>query len=103
MSDRVYMELICRRADAGIFEDLGFHEDEEIIDLPPDTIFLVDPEANYGHDSDLNRLASEGIVFCARHDQGGDYDAAVVASEGSRDLQRWPSLCRSSSRWNQRR
>lgn len=85
MGDRAYMELVCRRIDASIFEDLGFHEEElNTDDLPEDVIFLIDPEANYGHDSDLNRLAKEGFVFCARHDQGGDYDASVIAADGSR-------------------
>lgn len=84
MGDRAYMEVVCRREDAGRFEDLGFCEQEWRADLPESLAFLVDEEANYGHNGAIHELAAEGIVFCARHDEGGDYRAAVIASDGSR-------------------
>ncbi len=84
MGDRANMEVVCRRTDAGRFEDLGFCEQEWRSDLPDNIAFLVDEEANYGHNSAIHELSAEGIVFCARHDEGGDYHAAVMASDGSR-------------------
>lgn len=84
MGDRAYMEVVCRREDAGRFEDLGFCEQEWGTDFPEGVVFLVDEEANYGHDSAMQELSASGIAFCARHDEGGDYHAAVIASDGSR-------------------
>lgn len=85
MGDRAYMEIVCRRTDALLFEELGFYEEEWCHpsgDLPAQLTFLVDPEANYAHDDDLLRLAENCVPFCGRHDQGSTYDAAVVASNG---------------------
>jgi hypothetical protein len=84
MGDRAYMEVVCRRSDAAVFEDLGFCEQDWRTELPEDVAFLVDDEANYGHDDSIRRLAAEGLAFCARHGEGGDYHAAVIASDGSR-------------------
>ena len=83
MGDRAYMEMICRREDAGLFEELGFCEQDWRTDLPANLVFLVDEEANYAHDDATRRLSAKGIVFCGRHDGGGDYHAAVIASDGS--------------------
>jgi hypothetical protein len=77
------MEVVCRRPDAGRFEDLGFCEQDWRADLPESVVFLVDGEANYGHNSAIQELSALGIVFCARHEEGGDYHAAVIASDGS--------------------
>lgn len=84
MGDRAYMEVVCRREDAGFFEDLGFCEQDWRNDLPPDVAFLVDEEANYGHATEIRQLATQGVPFCAWHDEGGDYHAAVAASDGKR-------------------
>ena len=65
-----------------MFEDLGFGEQEYWKELPPGVSFLVDEEANYGHSSSLRELAERGCVFIARHDAGGDYDAARLVSDG---------------------
>jgi hypothetical protein len=90
MGDRAYMEVVCRREDAGRFEDLGFCEQEWRADLPNSVAFLVDEEANYGHNSAIQELSAKGVVFCARHDEGGDYHAVVIASDG-------PHLCQAES------
>jgi len=82
MGDRVYAEVICRAEDAEVFEDLGFGEQEYWKELPAGVLFLVDEEANYGHSSSLRELAERGCVFVARHDAGGDYDAARLVSDG---------------------
>ena len=42
----------------------------------------MDEEANYGHSSSLRELAERGCVLIARHDAGGDYDAARLVSDG---------------------
>ena len=84
MGDRAYMEMICRREDAGLFEELGFCEQDWRTDLPENVVFLVDEEANYAHDDATRSLSAKGIAFCGRHDEGGDYHAAVIASDGSR-------------------
>lgn len=67
-----------------MFDDVGSCEQDWRTDLPPDVAFLVDEEANYGHGSDMARLPEQRIVFCGRHDEGGDYHAAVIASDGKR-------------------
>lgn len=82
MGDRAYTEVICRAEDAEVFEDLGFGEQEYWKELPPGVSFLLDEEANYGHSSSLRELAERGCVFIARHDAGGDYDAARLVSDG---------------------
>lgn len=84
MGDRTYMEIVCRREDSALFDVLGFRQQDWRSDLPPDAVFLVDEEANYGHDSEMARLAEQGVVFCGRHDEGGDYHAACIASDGAR-------------------
>lgn len=82
MGDRAYAEVICRAEDVEVFEDLGFGVQEYWKELPPGVSFLVDEEANYGHCSSLRELAERGCVFIARHDAGGDYDAARLVSDG---------------------
>jgi hypothetical protein len=77
------MEVVCRREDADRFESLGFCEQDWRTDLPESVVFMVDEEANYGHNAAIQDLSAQGIVFCARHDEGGDYHAAVIASNGS--------------------
>jgi len=72
MGDRTYMEVICRAEDQGVFEDLGFGEQEYWEELPEGVSFLVDEQANYGHSSDLKELAEKGYVFIGHHDVGGD-------------------------------
>ena len=84
MGDRAYMEVVCLRENASQFEDLGFCEQDWRTDLPEGVAFLVDEEANYGHDEAIRSLSAEGLAFCARHDEGGEYHAAVIASDGSR-------------------
>ena len=83
MGDRTYMEVICRAEDQGVFEDLGFGEQEYWEELPEGVSFLVDEQANYGHSSDLKELAGKGYVFLGHHDVGGDYDAARLVSDGA--------------------
>ncbi len=82
MGDRVYAEVICRAEDTEVFEDLGFGEQGYWKELPAGVAFLVDEEANYGHSASLRELAQRGCVFIARHDAGGDYDAARLVSDG---------------------
>lgn len=65
MGDRTYMEVICRAEDQGVFEDLGFGEQEYWEDLPEGVSFLVDEQANYGHSSDLKELAEKGMFSLA--------------------------------------
>jgi hypothetical protein len=50
--------------------------------LPEGVSFLVDQEANYGPSSSLWELAERGYVFIARHDAGGNHDAARPVSDG---------------------
>jgi hypothetical protein len=83
MGDRAYMEVVCLRENVSQFEDLGFCEQDWRTDLPEGVAFLVDEEANYGHDEAIRSLSAEGLSFCARHDEGGEYHAAVIASDGS--------------------
>ena len=82
MGDRAYAEVICRAEDVEVFEHLGFGVQEYWKELPPGVSFLVDEEANYGNCSSLRELAERGCVFIARHDAGGDYDAARLVSDG---------------------
>lgn len=84
MGDRAYMEVVCLRENVSQFEDLGFCEQDWRTDLPEGVAFLVDEEANYGHDEAIRSLSAEGLAFCARHDEGGEYHAAVIASNGAR-------------------
>jgi hypothetical protein len=82
MGDRAYAEVICSAKDAAVFEALGFGEEEHWKGLPEGVSFLVDQEANYGNSSSLRELAERGYVFIARHDAGGEYDAARLVSDG---------------------
>jgi hypothetical protein len=66
---------------AELFDDLGFREHESWKELPAGVSFLMDEEANYGHSFALRELAERGCVFIARHDAGGDYDAAMRGSK----------------------
>ena len=82
MGDRAYAEVLCSAKDVALFEELGFGEEEYWMGLPEGVLFLVDQEANYGHDSSLRDLAERGYVFIAQHDAGGEYDAARLVSDG---------------------
>ena len=81
MGDRVYMTLTCRKEHMQTFLDLGFVEHE--IDADDSGAELVDEQANYGHQSDLEGIARQGgIPFTAWHGHGGDYDAMLIACDG---------------------
>jgi hypothetical protein len=75
------MEVVCLRENASQFEDLGCCEQDWRTDLPEGVAFLVDEEANYGHDEAIRSLSAKGLAFCARHDEGGEYHAAVIACD----------------------
>lgn len=73
MSDRCYMRVTCRRADAALFLDEGFFEDG---DEGAPLADLVDEEANYAHQSLLEDLARRGIEFYGWNAAGDDYGPA---------------------------
>jgi hypothetical protein len=83
LSDRCYQELTCRKQDAPLFEELGFHAEESLPEaLPEGAVFLVDPEAGYAHGSALEELSQKGYVFFAHYSAGCEYDGGYMASDG---------------------
>lgn len=81
MGDRCYMRLNIARKDLPVFEDIGFMDAEGCNSGA--SITVEDPEANYAHYTELENLAMNGVVFEGYHGQGGEYEAAVVASDGA--------------------
>lgn len=80
MSDRAYVRITCRRADAERFRELGFIEDA----IESETAAsMVDDEANYAHHGALTALAQAGVVFFGWHEAGCEYDPALFVSDGS--------------------
>lgn len=83
MSDRCYQELTCRKQDAQVFEELGFHEEERLGEqLPEGVVLLVDEEAGYAHGSALEELSEKDYVFFAHYSAGCEYDGGYMASDG---------------------
>lgn len=78
MGDRAYVEIVCRKSDAPLFEAIGFME-EVRPGLPNRVLALVDAEASNGNCSELQILAEDGIVFRGWHDAGDNYDGACFA------------------------
>jgi hypothetical protein len=73
------MTAKCRRKDVERFTGIGFRENDEDSGL----VDLVDEEANYGNYEEMQKIASEGIVFTAQHGAGGDYGpCAYVGIDG---------------------
>jgi len=80
MGDRCYMEVTCRKRDQAIFEDLGFELSEGFDPTGmPNCVFMVDPEANYGHNSAL----PTNIPYLATAGSGSEYDAQRIACDGT--------------------
>ncbi len=83
MTDRCYQELTCRKEDAPVFEQFGFHEEECLLEeLPEGIVFLVDTEAGYAHGSALEELSQKGYFFFAHYSAGCEYDGGYMASDG---------------------
>ncbi len=71
------------RAGVKTLSAFGFVED----DIESDTaVSMVDDEATYAHHAELTALAKAGVVFFGWHEAGCEYDAALLASDGSGDL-----------------
>lgn len=75
MGDRCYMTVTCRRADMGLFEELGFVPDD---DSNSPVVEMTDEEANYGHANDLPTT----VPFFAQHGAGGNYGPYLFACDG---------------------
>ncbi len=80
MGDRAYVRVTCRREDAERFQQLGFVEDDCEGGI---AVSMVNDEANYTHYSKLTALAKAGIVFFGWHDEAGEYDGSMFASDGT--------------------
>jgi len=77
MGDRCYMSVTCRKDDAHLFEDLGFI-DEQMPDLPPGIVNLVDEEANYAHCGDM----PDTVPYFGTNSNGWDYGAGEFVCDG---------------------
>ena len=83
MGDPAYVEIVCRKDDAPVFEAIGFME-EFRPGLPSHLLAMVDAEASEGSSSELRTLAEKSIVFRGWHDAGDAYDGACFASAGGK-------------------
>lgn len=50
------------RTPQGLFEELGFCQQDWRTDLPEKVVFLVDEEANYAHDDATRGLSAKGAL-----------------------------------------
>ena len=98
MGDRYYMEIVCRREDAPLFEPVGFLlrggcslrdgrlQEDYADEVGSAVVHLFQDEANYacqvGSGSDGFGLLPKGVPFYGTHSAGGDYGDGVFATEG---------------------
>jgi hypothetical protein len=93
MSDTCYCELRIRKDDQERFEELGFGTErsyEKACEGKP-YIDVYDEQCNYGAQTELEGLATEGIPFYGAHGAGDDYQEAAFASADGEIA--WPT-CR---------
>ena len=76
MSDRCYVEVTCRKEDAGRFEEIGFKANDQ--GRISGTVVLLDYEADYGHCDDLPK----DIPYCGWHGPGDNYGPQAFACDG---------------------
>lgn len=86
MGDRCYMQITCRVQDKAKFEE-WFPESFEPND--DGTIEMYSTEANYAYqiDNETTGDLPNDVPFVGWHDAGGEYTAAVFASDGKGNVQ----------------
>lgn len=84
MGDTSYMQLVCKRNDQRVFEDLGFAAERDF-GYPefPGCVEMVDAEANFAHCSDL----PTDLVYIGTHGPGYEYGSQSYACDGTTYLE----------------
>lgn len=78
MGDRCYMTVTCRRADMGLFEELGFTLNDYGNEPTDPVVELNDQEANWAHSGELPRH----VPFIGQHGSGDNYGPFLQACDG---------------------
>jgi hypothetical protein len=86
MSDRAACWIQCRPQDREAFEKIGLADEFDEPMLTDGLLTLVNFEAHWGAENELEELAKEGLVFTGRREGGYDYTAAIYTAPGDGTL-----------------